>query len=170
MYKRIKQCVVGIFYTIKPFTDKDKVIINTYLDSEELRLFNTMKKYDRSHCIRVTKGILSYLQHNKIVLKDKNELIKAALIHDIGKREGNFYILNRVVIILLDKIFKDKKLLLKNKKFYIYKNHAKIGYDILKKNKGFSEEALYIVKNHHEKSLDKLKEEIVLLQTYDDKN
>ncbi|WP_142413722.1 HD domain-containing protein [Hathewaya massiliensis] len=174
MHKRIKQFIIGTFDTIKPFSSEDKAIINNYLDYKEVEVFNTMKKYDKSHCLRVTKSILSYLEYNDLNIENKKELIKASLIHDIGKRDGNFYIINRGFIVILVKVFKNKKFLLKYKKFSIYVNHPEIGYNILKESNLFSEEVLYIVKNHHKKSLDKslerLKEEITLLQRCDDEN
>lgn len=174
MYKRIKQFIIGVFYTIKPFSIEDKEIINNYLNYKEVEVFNTMKKYDKSHCLRVTKSILSYLEYSDVNIENKKELIRASLIHDIGKRDGNFYIINRGFIVILDKIFKNKGFLSKYKKFSIYKNHPEIGYNILKESKIFSEEVLYIVKNHHkkfsDKSLERLKEEIILLKRCDDEN
>lgn len=85
-------------------------------------------------------------------LKDNikyDDLIKVALLHDIGKINYNMNLIQKSFMVILDKMFKEN-----TKKYYKFKivdtfyNHGEIGYKLLK-NMGYDERFLYLVKNHH---------------------
>ncbi|MFX0550136.1 HDIG domain-containing metalloprotein [Hathewaya histolytica] len=172
MLSRIKQFFLGNFYTIKPFTKHDKMFIFKYLTKDEIYIFNTMKKYDRAHCLRVSKDLIKLISTDKSLGEQEIlNIMKASLLHDLGKREGNFYIIDRVLMVLISERFQNKKYISKYKKLDIYMNHAEIGYKILKQSKLFSDKVLYMVKNHHNnKPCDDFQYIISLFQQCDDRN
>lgn len=69
--------------------------------------------------------------------KDLKELSQAALLHDVGKIMVNLNIIN-------------KPTKLTNDEYAIIKNHPEYGYDIVRKNKSFSESVCDAIYEHHE--------------------
>jgi hypothetical protein len=64
------------------------------LSSQAFTLFQRMGPGDRAHCLRV----LDLLQEEGVTCPD---LLKAALLHDVGKAEGNLTLAYRTVIVLV---------------------------------------------------------------------
>ena len=125
---------------------KDIEYLRKYLNEEEINIFNKLAVLDQKHSINVAMDIENSCETKDI---NKNILIKAALLHDIGKSEYRSNVLNKTVMVLLDKITGSKIKKYKSiKMINIYYNHAEIGYNILK-DQGYDEILLYLVKNHH---------------------
>lgn len=138
-FYRIKQFYWGI--TSKITLEDEKFIIK-YLNRIELDLFNKLPIYDKVHCIKTAREV------EQISMKNYT-LIKAALLHDIGKTYTKFNLIDKSIMVLLDKITRSKiKRFSKIKKINVYYNHAEIGYNILKKY-CYDERFLYFIKNHH---------------------
>jgi putative nucleotidyltransferase with HDIG domain len=77
----------------------------------------------------------------------------AALLHDIGKIEGKLNLIDKSILVVLDRITKGKIKEFKNlKKVDIYYNHPDKGYNILK-NFDYNDRFLYLIRNHHNKSI-----------------
>lgn len=72
--KRIKQFVRGLFARL---TKNDYTFIADYLTPDELELFKSLTRYDRKHAVNVGR----YLEAHGAGLP----LIRAGLLHDIGK-------------------------------------------------------------------------------------
>ncbi|WBW97600.1 HD domain-containing protein [Oceanirhabdus sp. W0125-5] len=165
MIIRIKQFFRGVFQRVG--NDEYK-FIKKYLDSYELDLFNKLTSYEKIHAYTVAKKISDKLinQGYKDNI-DRDRLIKAALLHDIGKIECAMNIIEKSIIVILDKFFRNKLKKSKSKKINIYYNHAEVGYNILL-NKEYSEEFLNIIKFHHCDNVEAAnKEEIQLLKQVD---
>ena len=140
---RIKQFLWAVTAKI---TVKDQMFIKKNLNETEQKLFFKLKTLDQKHCIRVAYKAIQLCKDKNI---DDKRLIKAALLHDIGKTECSLRIIDKSFLVILDKISKGKLKKFKNiKKVNIYYNHAEIGYEILKKY-NYDKKFLELIKNHH---------------------
>lgn len=166
---RIQQFVKAITAKI---TEEDLSLINKYLNHNEIELFNKLPIYDRKHSINVAKDIMREVNKESFNKNNKDfnyeTLIKAALLHDIGKSYKKLNPIDKSVLVLLNKFTKGK---LKNysnfKKIHVYYNHGEEGYKLLK-HKNYSDKFLGVIRDHHKGdiSCDYTK----IIKEYDDKN
>lgn len=82
MLNRIKQ---GINYFFPKIEDEDIKLVKATLNAKEYEIFDVMSKYDKSHSIKVLKGVM---ENN--VLKNNLTYRKLALLHDCGKEDIGF--------------------------------------------------------------------------------
>ncbi|MCY6353675.1 HD domain-containing protein [Clostridium sp. ZS2-4] len=156
---RIKQFYWAVTSTI---SSKDKEFIREYLNQDEINLFAKLAVYDQRHSIKIAQDV-------KKIYSTNERLIKAALLHDIGKISKPLNLLERSLMVILDNLFKDKMKRYENIKIIdSYYNHGENGYKILK-GYGYNERLLYLVKNHHNNDIigDK---ELNILKQYDNQN
>lgn len=166
MLWRIRQFFLYAF-NVK-INDEQIKFIKKYLNDEEIKLFNMMHISERKHCVNVAIGVKNYIQKYGII-NNENELIKASLLHDIGKVYYKLSLLDRIELVVLDKITMGKIKKYKNsKKIYLFYNHAYMGYELLK-NINENKRVLYLVRNHHNKDIkDDL--ELNILKKFDNRN
>ena len=101
------------------------------------------------------------------ILKNRNLLMKSALLHDIGKITKRLNVIDKSIIVILNKLTKGKlKSIKKSKKIQCYYNHSSYGYEILK---DIIDDTviLDIVKNHHSDNGNNL---VNFFKQIDDKN
>jgi putative nucleotidyltransferase with HDIG domain len=166
---RVKQFLKAISAKI---TEEDLKLVNQFLSHSEIELFNKLPVYDRKHCINVAKDIMNETTEEKFNKYNKEisyrTLIKAALLHDIGKLYKTLNPIDKSILVLLNKATKSK---LKNykglKKVHVYYNHGEEGYKLLK-DKDYDNKFLDIIKNHHSKDIDC--PYVKIIKKYDDKN
>lgn len=81
----------------KRMTPEDLALIDFYLDDPGKFLFGQMSRIDQRHTLTVARAILAKATTttDKIELKT---LVTAALLHDIGKVEGDFSFLSRIMV------------------------------------------------------------------------
>ncbi|WP_027626480.1 HD domain-containing protein [Clostridium lundense] len=160
--KQFYQCMTD------KMNNKDKSFVKKYLNDYESNLFNKLSIDEQKHSVRVAYDIDQICKDSKENL-DKNKLIKVALLHDIGKVTYKLNVVDKSILVILDGLSKGKiKRYSSLKKIDAYYNHAEKGYCILK-NKGYDESFLYLIKNHHNKSIIENKE-LNILRFCDDKN
>lgn len=159
MIVRIKQFLRGLLGRIN---EEDKRFIDNYLDDYEKNLFDKMTRYEKLHTLAVSKKI------NR--LYNNERLTKAGLLHDIGKIECAVNIVEKSIIVICDKFFRDTMKEMKLKKLKVHYNHGEIGYSLLKKREDrYSEEFLSIIRYHHDKSFRGLnQEEVKMLREVDE--
>lgn len=150
MIYRIKQFLMAVVYSFKEI---DEEYIKTYLNENEIKIFNKLSKIDKQHSIRVSKDALDLLEisidRDEEYELNKNELAKVALLHDIGKIERPLNLIEKSILVLLDKITNGKIKKYTNIKIIdIYYNHGQKGAAILNKSK-YSKEFIEVLRKHH---------------------
>lgn len=156
MIYRIKQVFYGL--TAKMTVGYHK-FVRGYLNNNEQKLFYRLRVGEQVHSVRVALGCKNDKPHN-------NKLIKAALLHDVGKVDSNLNIFNKVLVVILTKYqIRDNRLPAFIRRALFYKNrHPQIGAEFLKQL-GLDKEIIYLVENHHKLSSN---EDINIIQKYDD--
>lgn len=161
---RVKQ----FYWSITSKINEDDIeIIDKYLDEKEKVLFKKLSAYEQKHSVNVAKDMIKASKENNI---KKDYLIKAALLHDIGKIYKKINPIEKSILVILDNISKGKiKKYSGIKIIDVYYNHGDKGYKLLKDIGDYDERFLYLIKNHHN---DYIKEdkELDLLKSCDNKN
>ena len=160
---RIKQ-----FYwsMVSKINDEDIDFLKMYLETYELQLFNQLPTYEQKHCVNVAKDVKSTCNQRNIQSKD---LIKVALLHDIGKIYNIMNPIDKSMMVIMHKITNGKiRAYTKIKNVNTYYNHGDIGYYLLKKY-GYDDRFLFLIKNHHNHNI--IEDiELNLLKECDDRN
>lgn len=157
MFYRVKQFFLAVFSNI---TREEEDFINKYLTVEDMSLFNKLPTHEKKHCVNVAKYVL---ENNS---NANGFLVKAALLHDIGKINSGLNPIFKGVIVIMNAISEDLTRKLKFiKPVNVYYNHPDIGYEIYK---NIDSEISNIIKNHHNyKSVDTA---VKIIQEADCKN
>lgn len=126
---RIKQGLDNLTASMQP---EDWSLVIRWLSPVELSLFSRMQRPDQLHCTRVARWLL-----------DKGEtdekVIKAALLHDVGKTRCRIGIVHRTTFVLLGWLFQAFSPLFgahpgENRwwmPYYVIANHSRIGASML---------------------------------------
>ena len=166
--KRVKQFYINV---TDKMTESDYDYARKILNDEEFDLFLKLSKSEQKHSIRIAKDIEFIIKNEKTsdkdILKNKELLIRASLLHDIGKSRKRLNVIDKSIIVILNKLTNGKlKNIKKSQKIQCYYNHSEYGYEILKdlvKN----DLILDIIRNHHKKSNNKI---VSFFKTVDDRN
>lgn len=145
---RVKQFI----WAIKSLADDvDTEYVNKFLNKNERKLFNRLRKTDKQHCIRVSKDAVSLSKDKHI---DVNRVAKVALLHDIGKSEYSLNVFEKSILVILNKVSKGKlKRFDDFKAVDSYYNHAAKGANILKEVNIYDKEFLDTVRYHHDSKI-----------------
>lgn len=82
------------------------------------------------------------------LIKNEEMLVKVGLLHDVGKSRQKINIIDKSIIVILNKLTNGKLRNINLKKIQCYYNHSEYSYEILKEineNNVF----LKVVRNHH---------------------
>lgn len=166
--KRVKQFYINV---TDKMSEKDYCYVKKILNSKELELFMKLSKSEQKHSVRIAKDIEFTIDSKKIndevILTNKNLLIKSALLHDIGKITKRLNVIDKSIIVILNKLTSGKlKNIKRLKKVQCYYNHSMYGYNILK-DVIDDEIILDIVKNHHSNNTNNI---VSFFKEIDDKN
>ncbi|WP_196593062.1 HD domain-containing protein [Pectinatus sottacetonis] len=154
----------------------DELFIKAHLSDKELKLFNDMNAYDKCHAVNV--AVTAEKMAEQRVDINNELLIKAALLHDIGRdRYTNLW--DKVFTVIICSISKSLSLRLAEKNargiggkwrrnLYICINHAELSAQKLEKINQKSIAA--IVRQHHAEPLPDDNEELVILRKADELN
>lgn len=146
---RIKQFIWAITAYFKPI---DKNLIKKYLNENEQILFDKLRLEDKHHCIRVCNDAIKKTEVNKYSI-DEEKLAKIALLHDIGKSYKGLNIIDKSVLVILDKFTKGNLKKYDNNKINTYYNHPKESVNLLKNTCIYDKEFLEAVEKHHYKEI-----------------
>lgn len=171
MIPRIKQFFNALSAKV---SDEERRIIKQTLSRKEWEIFNQMSIVDQRHAFDVYMIIKKYLTQQSNIEDKKNfflqnllqqNLLKVALLHDVGKQAGDLSLLDRILIVLLENHFPQllqrwaragQGSFLQNRRhaLYIALNHSFLGAQILRQIDA-DQELVRLVENHHDsKNLD----------------
>lgn len=145
---RIKQFIWAISAKHKPI---NKELLNEYLNRKEKRLFNKLDISEQHHSIRVCTEALHI---NKYIDTDTKKLAKIALLHDVGKSVTKLNIIDKSILVILDKVTKGNLKKIKNRKVDVYYNHPHKSVSLLKKIDKYDNDFIEAIENHHYKDID----------------
>lgn len=158
MIYRIKQFIWGITARIN---EDDKMLIDIYLDEHEKKMFYSLPTYEQAHSIRVAREVIRESKERGLY---DIIVIKAALLHDIGKINTGLNIVTKSIMVIMDKLFpKFIKRLTFLDIVYAYYNHPEMALKYLNKH---NEYIKYLIKNHHNYHINE-DEKLVILQKAD---
>lgn len=161
---RVKQ----FYWSITSKIDsEDLELIDKYLNIYEKGLLKGLAVYEQKHSINVARDVMKACDENNM---ESKVLVKAALLHDIGKSYKKLNPIEKSLVVVLNRISHGKLRRYRGiKKIHVYYNHADIGYNILKNTDKYDERFLYLIKNHHSDYIigDK---ELEILKACDSKN
>ncbi|MDI6619137.1 MAG: HDIG domain-containing protein [Clostridiales bacterium] len=142
MLYRIKQFFRGIFVCVPP---ESGILIKRYLNKKEYDLFMKLPPYERAHALNTAFTVQGFGD-----IDNKEIIVKAALLHDIGKVGSGIGIFGKSILVLTDKFFPDfsHKLSQKIDMFKIYYKHPEIGAKLLE-SIGTDKKVILLVENHH---------------------
>lgn len=140
MIYRIKQFYRGLFARVTP---EDQQFLRRHLNDREIFLFRRLRVGEQRHCLNIAYDCLS-------VKKNDTTLIKAALLHDVGKIESNLTLANKSLVVLIIKLNVPEKLLPKflHKALYYKIHHPKLGAEFLKEI-GTEAPVIFLTRYHH---------------------
>lgn len=142
--------MVGMFSF---YTKKDEEFASSYLNIQEMALFNQLPGFEKKHCVRVAKRMLKLVHGDPDI--DDRKMAKLGLLHDIGKiseRNTTFTKAWLVVVRFFFPKYYNKIADLgetdpKYRRYYVHKHHGAIGAQLLAKM-GESSEFLSIISKH----------------------
>lgn len=168
-------------------TTADQALVSRYLTGTEQTLFYQMDVAIQRHCINVaytleklvTDRVMADIPDGKPDV-DQALLIKAALLHDIGKINGQFTIMDRVWFVLVRKISRRlaKRIAKKGdgswparlrNAFYIHVHHSQQGAELAIQS-GLPDEVVCLIRHHHDPQQPGDSHELRLLRRADELN
>lgn len=149
MIYRVKQL---FWHVTSRWKGVDNNLIKKYLNKKEIEIFNRLNVSEQQHCIRVCNDALEKVNKENIEI-NKKKLAKVALLHDVGKTMKSLNVMDKSIMVILDKFTKGNLRNYTNiKKIDVYYNHPKEGVRILEDLYRYDNEFLEVVKKHHKES------------------
>jgi len=150
LFNRARQFVVGMFSF---YTKKDEEFAASYLNIQEMALFNQLPGFEKKHCVRVAKRMLKIVHANPDL--DERKIVKLGLLHDIGKISERNTTFTKAWLVVVryffpkhyNKIADLGETDQKYRRYYVHKHHGRIGAQLLAKM-GESSEFLSIISKH----------------------
>ena len=103
--KRVKQFYINV---TDKMTEKDYEYVKEILNNKELELFLRLSKSEQKHSVRIAKDIESVIENNNTndedIIKNRDLLIRGALLHDIGKSVKRLNVIDKSIIVILNKL------------------------------------------------------------------
>ncbi|SHI56960.1 HD domain-containing protein [Propionispora hippei] len=153
MFSRVKQVISALTARI---SRQEEEFVNRYLHPGEQALFWGMSLAEQRHALNVTYTALGFSGQTAI---DIRRLIRCALLHDVGKRQGDINTAGKIMAVLAHSLApgwaeawgrQGRGAFPANLRhaFYIYFNHAERGASLLSQA-GTEPEIVEIVRRHH---------------------
>jgi len=124
---------------------EDMEYVERNLEEKEYELFSRLSKQEQKHSIKVARDVEAECSREGTCA---GEMIKVALLHDIGKLKGRLNSIDKSILVIADKVSKGRIRSLGLKKVDVYFNHGLMGSELLR-DCGLSEKALFLIENHH---------------------
>lgn len=175
MFKRVKQFIAAITAELN---SADRAFLEKHLRPAEQKLFRQMNLPEQRHSLNVAYT-------GEVLAADKPEagrdmLIRAALLHDIGKVRGDISIADKVFTVIADTACPGMARRLARQgrgtgadnlrhALFVYYHHAERGADMLSAC-GAEPEIIELVRRHHLPAAPGDAEELTLLRAADNLN
>lgn len=135
------------------YTKADHSFARSYLNIQEMALFNQLPGFEKKHSVVVAKKLMEKAHENPKL--DERTLVKLGLLHDIGKvLEHNSIITKSILVIIryfspnfYNKMADKGKDNPRFRRYYIHKHHGLVGAELLAKI-GESEAILSVISRH----------------------
>lgn len=175
MIQRVRQFFRAIFATMR---EADHALVRQSLSKAEQELFYAMHVADQVHARNVARTALALAEENPCGV-DRTLLLRAALLHDVGRRTGDLDVWGKVFAVLAMKFFPRLVLRLMRveagsifyplgRALFVSHHHASIGAARLRAIGLFREAA--IVERHHLPPAAEDAPELLLLRMADEQN
>lgn len=157
---------------------EERILIDNYLDDAGKFLFFQMNRIDQHHALGVAKTVLVEAGYQRGI--DLSLLVKAALLHDIGKVEGDLNFLSRIAAGLVRRICpawrekyadtaRDNFWSRIRYGFYVDLIHPTRG-SYMAKTLGIEDGVVELIRRHHDRPVQGQTLELTWLQLADNKN
>jgi putative nucleotidyltransferase with HDIG domain len=147
---------LGVLYRVRQFTlalgaqsdHQTACDLSEYLDARQQALFRGMPAMDRHHCLAVFASLREAGHADP-------SLLRAALLHDVGKTVGPVRIWHRVVAVLVKALAPRQWETLEGQAgtwrypFHVHRHHAELGAE-LARQAGYSPEAVWLIAHHED--------------------
>jgi putative nucleotidyltransferase with HDIG domain len=140
MVKIFDKLPAGIPLTITDIKQAENSILGAIKKTSLREWLNTVGRHHTDsyrHCLFVSGFAVAFAQHLGMREDDQRRLLRAALLHDVGKAF--------VPVAILDKPEK-----LNDEELRVMRMHPRLGFDALAAQGGFPPEMLDVVLHHHE--------------------
>ncbi len=140
MVKIFEKLPAGIPLTFSDIVEAENKILKAIKHSSLREWLTTVGCHHTEtyrHCLFVTGFAVAFAQHLGMREDDQRRLVRAALLHDVGKAF--------VPVAILDKPGR-----LTDEEMKVMRMHPRLGYDALAAEGGFPPEMLDVVLHHHE--------------------
>jgi putative nucleotidyltransferase with HDIG domain len=135
------------------YTKADEAFARSYLNIQEMALFNQLPGFEKKHAVVVARKMLDAAQRYPDL--DQRKLARLGLLHDIGKVAERNSILTKSILVIVrfflpglyNRLADIGKEHPRFRRFYIHKHHGAVGAELLEKI-GESSEILSIIKKH----------------------
>lgn len=191
--KRTRQFVRALTAKMEP---ADHALVSRCLNKTEQNLFYQMDVAIQQHCVSVARTLEELLAGRAGVDNsawqaavqwsachagvDRTLLFKAALLHDIGKLNGRFTVMDRVWYVLVRKVSRRLARRIAKKgygswlarlrnAFYIHIHHGELGA-ALAVQKSYPERLVLLIRRHHDPERPDDSVELILLRQADELN
>lgn len=147
---------MGVRYRVRQFTmalganiNRERInALREYLDAPQLELFCSMSPLDQHHGWAVFRSL-------REAAETESSLLRAALLHDVGKSIGPVRIWHRVIGVLANALAPRFWEMIDGKSgtwrytFYVHRHHAVLGAE-LAREAGCSPEAVWLIAHHED--------------------
>ena len=173
MMKRIRQFFHAVFAKV---STEDKAFLEQNLSMGQQALFYGMSLPDQCHALRTAHTAIA-LAEKAAEKVDLHLLVRCALLHDVGRRDGEFGVFWKCFAVLFAALFPSQAQAygdgahgegVLHRKMRVYYHHAEIGADMLLRE-GFAAEA-EIVRRHHKAPAEDDPPELRILRMADEMN
>ena len=135
------------------YTKADEAFTRSYLNIQEMALFNQLPGFEKKHSVVVAKKMLEAIHVQPDL--DERKIARLGLLHDIGKIGERNSIMTKSILVIIrfffprlyDRLAEVGRDNPHFKRFYIHKHHGAVGAELLEKI-GESSEILSIIKKH----------------------
>lgn len=185
LIKRTRQFLRALGAKITP---SDLVIVQQYLNPSEQSLFLNTDPAIQKHCVNTALTILNMPVER--TGSNRSVLIKATLLHDIGKTRGSINLWDRVFYVLVKKVSgpwvhklaspapgpgpgsthgHGSPLARFRNAFYVHLHHPELGAELAEKA-GLDENIVYLLRYHHNIAKAASSQELAVLMKADELN